>query len=81
MEVLQGIKFMMHNCWKFFMINVPGFRFNFGELFLGLTLARMSLGYIQTMIGVAPSPMTDREATYISGSISERRRRPIGFGR
>lgn len=61
MEVLQGIKFMMHNCWKFFMINVPGFRFNFGELFLGLTLARMSLGYIQTMIGVSPNTPTEYE--------------------
>lgn len=80
MEVLYMIKTFMHCAWRFFLIDVPGFRFNFGELFIALTLARMSLGYIQTMIGVTAT-VTDQDVTRASGYIAERRRRPIGFGR
>ena len=81
MQVLQYIKFIMSSCWDFFMINVPGFRFNFGEFFVALTLARISLNYLQTMLGVTTSGPSDRDVQYVSGSIAQRNRRPIGFGR
>ena len=81
MQVLTFIKFILSSCWDFFLIDVPGFRFNFGELFVALTLARMSLGYIQSMFGVTTSGLSDRDVQAVSGAIAQRNRRPIGFGR
>ena len=80
MEVLQAIQFLMQQCWKFFMIRVPGFSFNFAELFVALVLANMGLRYLAAMIGVSPS-VSSREANVAAGTMAEKNRRPIGFGR
>ena len=80
MEVLQAIQFLFHRCWKFFMIRVPGFSFNFAELFVAFFLANMGLCYLAAMIGVAPT-VGSRETDIVAGYQASKNRRPIGFGR
>lgn len=56
MEVLQAIKFLLSSAWDFFTeVNVPGFDFSFGALFIGLFLASLGLRFLFMMLGIGVS--------------------------
>lgn len=51
MEVLQAIKWLLGASWDFFTeVNVPGFDFSFGALFVGLFLASLGLRFLFMML-------------------------------
>ena len=56
MEVLQFIKFFLSASWDFFTeVNVPGFDFSIGALFVGLFLGSLGLRFVFMMVGVHAS--------------------------
>lgn len=56
MEVLQAIKWLLDMSWDFFTeVNVPGFDFSFGALFIGLFLASLGLRLLFMMLGIGVS--------------------------
>lgn len=57
MEVLQAIKWLLKMSWDFFTeVNVPGFDFSFGALFVGLFLASLGLRFLSMMLGLSIGP-------------------------
>ena len=56
MEVLMAIKWFFQMSWDFFTeVNVPGFDFSFGALFIGLFLASLGLRFLFMMLGIGVS--------------------------
>lgn len=55
MEVLDAIQFMLAQSWRFLTsITVPGFKFSFGTLFIGLFTANLGLRFLYMILGVGP---------------------------
>ncbi len=52
MEVLDCIKFLLSQSWKVLSsITVPGFKFSFATLFIGLFLANLGLRFLGMILG------------------------------
>ena len=53
MDVLAFISFFLGASWDFFTeVNVPGFDFSIGALFVGLFLAELGLRFLFMMLGI-----------------------------
>lgn len=53
MQLVEFITFWVGASWDFFTeVNVPGFDFSFGALFVGLFLASLGLRFILSMLGI-----------------------------
>lgn len=61
MELVQFIVFFLDASWNFFTeVNVPGFDFTFGALFVGLFLASLGLRFILSMLGITASGKSEK---------------------
>lgn len=62
MEILQAIGFLFSSAWDFFTeVNVPGFDFSFGALFVGLFLASLALRFLFSMLNVGSGGFRSKE--------------------
>lgn len=69
-------KTLLDGVWKLFGVYVPGFSLTFGQLWLGVTLASVSLLVVRLLFGVGGSGgVSSRTSSTNDPKISKERRR------
>lgn len=63
-DLMNGIKMLLSNAWKFFQIDVPGTSFSFGVLAVGLCLVPISLTFLSLVVGFPVGTVDGLSATF-----------------